>query len=316
MEQFQFTNSNSLKNASPQKQFLLLFVLVFVGLSLASFASLILGNLIWSYSMTDLSQLANNPSLPGAINFLKLSQALSAIGVFIMPALMIRFYFKPTFQINQKPSVSFILGGSIFCMILMVLQTPLVNALAEFNAALDLPHQLQSIQIWMELRENEAKELTELFLKMDSPIYFIPTVLLLAALPAIGEELLFRGSIQPLLAKILGNQHMAIWLTAFLFSFIHFQFFGFIPRFLLGAFLGYLFYWGNSLVFPIAAHFANNAFAVLLSYAEQHSILPDSFQEAGTGENAYLQALVSLAILLPSCYFFKKNAKRFSLPPN
>jgi uncharacterized protein len=313
MEQFQFTNSNSLKNASPQKQFLLLFVLVFVGLSIASFASLILGNLIWSYSMTDLSQLANNPSIPGAVNFLKLSQALSAVGVFIMPALIIRYYFKPTFQIDQKPDVRFLLGGSVFCMILMVLQTPLVNALAELNASLNLPHQLQSIQTWMELRENEAKELTELFLKMDSPIYFIPTVILLAVLPAIGEELLFRGSIQPLIAKVFGNQHLAIWLTAFIFSFIHFQFFGFIPRFVLGAFLGYLFYWGNSLVFPIAAHFANNALAVLLSYAEQHSILPATFQEAGTGDSAYIQALVSLAILIPSCYYFKKRANDLSL---
>ena len=85
-------------------------------------------------------------------------------------------------------------------------------------------------------------------------------------MPAIGEELIFRGYLQQKLAKRFGDMNASIFLTAFLFSLIHFHFDGLIPRFVLGILLGYLFYWGRSLWLPILAHFVNNAQGVVLSH--------------------------------------------------
>jgi membrane protease YdiL (CAAX protease family) len=91
----------------------------------------------------------------------------------------------------------------------------------------------------------------------------------MALLPAIFEEFLFRGTLQPFFTKWFANKHLAIILTAFIFSAIHFQFFGFIPRFLLGIYLGYLLVWGKSLWLPIIAHLMHNAVSIIFDYAAQ-----------------------------------------------
>jgi membrane protease YdiL (CAAX protease family) len=91
-------------------------------------------------------------------------------------------------------------------------------------------------------------------------------LLVIAIVPAIGEELLFRGYLQQSFSNWLSNPHVAIIVTAVLFSAIHLHFQAFLPRFILGVLLGYLFYWSGSLWLPILAHFANNAQAVIISY--------------------------------------------------
>ena len=92
------------------------------------------------------------------------------------------------------------------------------------------------------------------------------TILVIAVVPAVGEELLFRGYLQKKLSNLLINTDIAILITAFLFSVIHLDFHAIIPRFVLGILLGYLFYWSGSIWLPILAHFVNNAQAVIFSY--------------------------------------------------
>ena len=69
-----------------------------------------------------------------------------------------------------------------------------------------------------------------------------------------------------------GNIHLSIWASAIIFSAIHFQFYGFIPRLLLGALFGYLYYWSGNLLIPMFAHFVNNAFGVIMIYLHRHEI--------------------------------------------
>jgi len=107
-------------------------------------------------------------------------------------------------------------------------------------------------------------------------------LLTIAVLPAIGEELLFRGIIQTNLEKGFKKPHLAIWLTALIFSFIHFQFQGFIPRVLLGALLGYLFLWSRNLWVPIIAHLIYNASQIFLQYAHQKGALGMDLNEIET----------------------------------
>jgi hypothetical protein len=136
------------------------------------------------------------------------------------------------------------------------------------------------------------------------------TFFLVAVVPAIGEEMLFRGVLQPVFIRVFKNKHIGIWLTAFVFSFIHFQFFGFVPRLLIGVFLGYLFAFTGNLWYSIVAHMANNGIAVVGYYLLQHEFIKTSPDALGTSENAAILCGVSVALTLIGLYFFKRAADK------
>jgi hypothetical protein len=146
----------------------------------------------------------------------------------------------------------------------MLFSIPLINVLVDFNKSIHLPHFLKNTESWMQDKELEAKKLTELIAYYNNPMEFILGLLVIAVIPAIGEELLFRGIIQNELKQILRNPHLAIWISGFIFSFMHFQFYGFIPRMLLGVMFGYLYFWSGSLLIPILVHFINNGLTFIL----------------------------------------------------
>ena len=125
----------------------------------------------------------------------------------------------------------------------------------------------------MKASEEQAAALTEAFLKMSTPGELIFNLFMIALIPAIGEELLFRGIVQNIFSRWLKNNHAAVWFTAILFSAMHMQFYGFIPRLMLGAMLGYLLVWSGNLWWPIIAHFVNNAAAVIFSYLFQNKFI-------------------------------------------
>jgi membrane protease YdiL (CAAX protease family) len=114
--------------------------------------------------------------------------------------------------------------------------------------------------------EAEAARITEAMLQMETSNQFIATLVAVALLPAICEEWLFRGTIQPIFAKWSGNIHIGIWISAAIFSAIHLQFFGFLPRMFLGAGFGYLVYASGSLWPAILGHFINNGLAVFAAW--------------------------------------------------
>jgi membrane protease YdiL (CAAX protease family) len=121
----------------------------------------------------------------------------------------------------------------------------------------------------MKSSEEMAGKLTKFLIHFDRPIDYVVGMLVIAALAGLGEELFFRGILQNLFEKHLNNPHVAIWASAAVFSFIHFQFYGFFPRLLLGAFFGYLYVWYRNLWIPIIAHFFNNGFVLTMNYLYQ-----------------------------------------------
>ena len=132
---------------------------------------------------------------------------------------------------------------------------------------------------------------------------------MIAILPAIGEEFLFRGVLQKLFCRLFKSDHLAIWLTAFIFSFFHFQFFGFVPRLILGLIFGYLFYWSGTLWLPVVAHFINNAVPTIQAYIEGY----DAFSSAP--DSSLLQQVIWLPIpllvsILILSYFHKKRVSQ------
>jgi hypothetical protein len=143
---------------------------------------------------------------------------------------------------------------------------PVIEWISLVNQQLVLPTWMNGVETWMRNSEEQANDITKAFLSTESIPGLFGNLLIVAVLPAIGEELLFRGLLQKLIKKMTGNAHWAIWITAILFSALHLQFFGFLPRLLLGALFGYLLEWTGTLWLPIIAHFINNAAGVLVFF--------------------------------------------------
>ncbi len=173
---------------------------------------------------------------------------------------------------------------------------PVISLLAEWNKGMELPSFLASLEEIMRQMEEAANEMTEQFLNTTSVGMMFINLFVIALLPAVCEELMFRGWLQRVLGQSV-NYHTAIWVSAFVFSAIHFQFYGFIPRMLIGAALGYLYCYTGSLWAPIIAHFTNNAAAVIsafLTYNGYISVNPDLI---GTGDTWYL-SVASVAVCM------------------
>jgi len=145
----------------------------------------------------------------------------------------------------------------------------------------------------------------------------IYNLLLMALLPALSEETLFRGTLQQMMYKGTSSistsnnspntkQHVAVWVSAILFSAIHFQFYGFVPRMLLGVLFGYLLLWSGSLWLPILAHFTNNAMAVILYniyYMQGKNV--DEIDALGTGDTLWL-GILSIILTALGVYLIRK----------
>ena len=197
----------------------------------------------------------------------------------------------------------------VWVTIAMVVMTPALNLIVSWNEGMHLPEFMSGIEEWMRANEDSAMEATKKILSINTFGSLIATVFLVGALTGVGEELTFRGIIQKLISDKWSNPHIAIWVTAILFSAIHLQFFGFFPRMLLGAFFGYLLIWSRSIWLPIYAHFLNNSMAVVAAYMLNINLTTDEYEKVGTVDNGTIwMALVSL-ILFAGCVYKIKRRK-------
>ena len=264
---------------TPYSQFLISVGVILLSAVLFTVISMVAGTAIYGLRMSEMEAILGQKDSPQALSIFRLIQTLSAIGTFVIPPFVIAYLFseRPMEYLGLTKRSKALTYVLIFvCMITI---TPLINFLGEVNSHMHLPGFLKNVEDWMRAAEDQAGKLTELFLKMDTPSDLIINMFMIALIPAIGEELVFRGVVQRIFTTWSKNIHVGIWVAAFLFSAMHMQFYGFIPRFLLGAILGYLFAWSGNLWLPITAHFVNNAGAVIFTYLYQHgktTIDPDA----------------------------------------
>jgi membrane protease YdiL (CAAX protease family) len=130
---------------------------------------------------------------------------------------------------------------------------------------------------------------------------------MIAFLPAIGEELLFRGVILRIFTNWTKNHHWGVWISAILFSALHMQFYGFIPRMLLGVLFGYLLVWSGSMWLPIIAHFINNGVAVVVMFLIDKDLLNPELEEIGSTTDSYYLAAISLVLVLVFMFMIKRQ---------
>jgi membrane protease YdiL (CAAX protease family) len=227
----------------------------------------------------------------------------SIIGFVIFPALFMIFYERQTINVfftKIKFSSKLLLLTPVIVLAFMG-----VNSLfVEWNSNLSLPEFLSGFEQTARAFEDRAMEMTVYLTHFDSFAMFFLGFIVIAIIPGIGEELVFRGFLQNYLHKSTKNVHVAIWLSAFLFSAMHMQFFGFVPRLLLGALFGYLYYWSGNLIVPILAHAFNNGFTVLMMYLNQQSII--NFDVDSTESVPLSYFIISTIITFFLVFVFRK----------
>lgn len=201
----------------------------------------------------------------GSSNEMRLLLLMSSLGSFVIPAYLMHTregygisYFKQEHRTRSVQYVYIFLGMLAFM--------PLMSLIGHWNESVQLPEGMKSVQDWMEQSEKESGDLIKSVIMESTVIGFLFNLIVLALVPAIGEELLFRGVLQNIFGRWIANPHVIIWIVAIIFSAIHLQFFGFVPRMLLGAFFGYLYLWSKNILLPIFGHFINNAGATIMAF--------------------------------------------------
>ena len=207
------------------------------------------------------------PDFQGSIWYFRFSIILQDIFMMFLPAYTVcRWITDNPMQMLGVKKTGKMPKGLFYGLLIFLVSYPAIAVVAQWNEQMALPDALKGIETWMRQLEDSAKQVTDLFLSGKTVWDLLLNVLIIAAAAAFVEELFFRGALQQFIEKWLRNGHLAVWIGAFIFSAIHLQFYGFFPRLLMGAVLGYLFLYSRNLWIPILYHFVNNATVVVVTY--------------------------------------------------
>lgn len=201
---------------------------------------------------------------PEYMLYMKILLIVSSLSTFMIPALWLQhkerqFNYFPTYRLQSY--IPYILT---FCFLLSF--APLMNKIGEWNMNMKLPESWGALEAWMRESEDKMAALTKRIVMDPTWTGLLINTVVLALIPAIAEEFFFRGALQGILLRWFGSNGVAIWVTAIIFSAIHFQFYGFLPRMVLGLFFGYLLVWSGNIWLPIFAHFVNNFSVTLIAF--------------------------------------------------
>jgi uncharacterized protein len=281
----------------PYRKFLILVSVVLLSTITFSLLGGLMVNALFGVDVISDTSLLGNLDDPLVVSAIKMLQLITTgLGMFVIPSVISAILFSrhPSAYLGLNKPLNFLaVAGVVMIMFTMV---PLINFLMAVNEQLQLPSFLSSLESWMRTSEEQAARLTEVFLKMDHTSDLLYHLLIVAVVPAIGEELLFRGVVQRLFQDLTGRIHLSIFITAALFSAVHMQFYGFLPRMALGLLFGYLLLWTGSMWMPILAHFINNGMAVLLAFLSGKNMLPFDQDTIGTGATEWPLLLISIVL--------------------
>jgi membrane protease YdiL (CAAX protease family) len=277
-------------DASPFAQLIMLSFTMVACFLLLMFVGILLAPLILGIPITELMHGFTQGGTVPNLNLMRYMQTLSGISLFIVPAFLAAYLFSGTDNSSTQSNVACYLylqrsapakwfGAAL---LLMLAAIPCINLLAALNEMIVFPKSLSGLEQWLKNFEENAQQATQLFLNVDNIGGMFFNIFMIAMLPALGEELIFRGTLQRILARWTGNIHVAIIVSGFLFSLMHMQFYGFFPRWLLGVMFGYLMVWSGTLWLPIFAHFVNNAVAVVVSWLIHKGTIPKEIEVFGS----------------------------------
>jgi len=290
---------------SPGLQFLIfcaIFVFVYISANLIALGIIYFGLGEKAYlAITSLN--VSNP------NFIKAFWILQIIGT-TLPIFAVPTFFAYIIVRDPKDYLKTAFHSHwtlpVLILVIMFTSTPLIEILSNINQKMPLPPFLK----WMRTFEDSAAKTTAAILNMKTIWDVVINVLLIGLLTAIVEEFMFRGVMQTIFVRWTKSTHAAVWITAILFSAFHMEFFGFLPRLLLGALFGYFVAWSGSIWTGVWAHFINNGTDVVVTWLYQKKKIgtnPDSdhiFNYQG-----YIISFIIVLILLFIYHYISSNKK-------
>lgn len=298
-----------LAGLKPAEKFLFTVVILFI-LGLAfQFLGAFVAAWIYDFSISEILTMGAFDD-PVYVAASKLMQILGAVGTFIIPAFLFSYlYVGDIFSYYQFRNK---LGAVplLLTLLMIVAVVPFINYLAELNLKMEFP--VKSVERILRTLENEGEVIMQAFMATRTMGGFMVNLFMIGILASVGEELIFRGLLQRLLFDMVKNVHVAIIITAILFSAFHFQFFSFLPRLILGLILGYLMFWGRSIWFPILAHFVNNTMGVFYYYFYARGSAGDMLEEIGTSSYVPIAAVISLLVFALLFMMWYYQTKRFT----
>lgn len=242
--------------------------------------------------LTDLSN-------QGSINFMKYFQVVNQLGVFVLPALAFAYLATRKVSSYLKLKAQFSFPVLLISVMLIIISIPVINRLVEINEQMKLPDALWRIENWMQNTEDQTKVLTDAFLNVNTIGGLLVNLFVIAFLAAIGEEFLFRGILLRIFDEWFHNIHFAVLISAVLFSAMHMQFYGFLPRAVLGIILGYIFVWSGNLWIPIILHCIFNSISVIAAYLYDKGMITTDVDTLGTNmDNTIVFGSLLLSLVL------------------
>ena len=285
------------ENTSSQSKIIYLFIFSLAGLFLA-------GTLV---------SLINESMMEGQLMEsawgIRISSAIQMLLMFFMPAITLIIWS------NEKP-ISFLgfnklhNGGllSLYAFLILLVSMPFISLLTQLNQLLSFPTWLNGLEVLMRNLEDSAEKTTLLLLSGESMLDYIANILFVGVIAAVAEEVFFRGVLQQLLERLFKNKSAAVWLAAFIFSAMHLQFYGFLPRLILGVLLGYLFIWSKNIWIPIVIHFLNNALVITFNFFFKENALYQSLENPPITLNFIIIGLLSLILSIFLLWVYRNKA--------
>ena len=275
------------------KRLLIFFILFFLGLCLTAFGSSVIDNICAA----------------GTRDRMLIDSVLQSLLAFCLPAWLIsgshRWHNQISFlRLNITPSLKNVIG--IFCV--YILAVPALNQIIYWNQTLSLPDSLSTLEAYMRNLENIAESATKPRLSAPSLGGLLTGILVVGIITGFSEELFFRAGLQQLIRRCGVSVDMAVWLSAFLFSALHFQFFGFVPRLLMGVMFGYMFVWSGSIWTSAIAHALNNSMVVLTVWLTANGYFEGmDIENLGVSETGFpFMAFISGIAITEFLVFFRK----------
>lgn len=291
---------------------LVFLLLVLASMLLTSLLGIVFAIPFFGVGIMDMLSSLNDLSDPTHVSLLKYFQVINQIGLFLIPSLLFAYLVNRKVweyvSLNKQPRLLTLILGTVS----LVVALPLVSWLAQMNELLQLPDSWSGIENWMMDTEEQAGEMIQAFLSNGSIGGLLFNLFMIAVIPAIGEELFFRAVLIRLFREWFKNVHVAVLVSSLVFSALHMQFYGFLPRFFLGMILGYLFVWSGSLWVPVIVHFINNGLAVLAMYLYNRGAIDSDVESIGNTDVSGLIVLSAglVVLLLVMIYSFEKRVKQ------
>ena len=284
-----------IKNTSQGGKLLTFMLLLIFGLAF----SIVLGTIVTIINGSDLQDLKN----------LQITQIISGVVGFLMPAVVYAMLVqeKPWIYLgfNKLPIWSLLGIVAMFTII------PFLSLVTDWNDSISFPESMSAIEEQMRSLQARSEEVIKLFIGQGS---LFSSLVIIAALAAISEELLFRSVIQKALIKLFKNAHVAIIVTALVFSAFHGDFFGFFPRLILGIMLGYMFWMSGSIFPSMLMHFVNNATIVILYYLNTRGFSNIDVEHFGSTDNVLviILSLITTVAIFIICWRLKNKTEQLT----